>query len=477
MTDSYRPLYHFTPPAHWMNDPNGLVYFEGEWHLFYQYNPDGLLYWGHAVSNDLVRWTHLPVALFPDADGDVWSGSAVVDTEDASGLFEGGSGLVAFWTHHNALAPPRGPQAQCLSYSRDKGRTWTAYDANPVVPNPDIPDFRDPKVIWHERSGQWIMALAVLDRIHFYTSPDLKAWVFASAFGADQGSHAGVWECPDLFQLPVEGAAGESRWVLIVSISGEGGSRTQYFVGDFDGQTFVNDNPASVVLWADGGKDNYAAVSWANVPPGDGRRIWIGWMNNWAYGWDLPTEGWKGAMTLPREVRLRAMPDGIRLTQKPVRELQTLRGPGHLWENVWVKPGTNLLAGLSGEAWEIVAEIECGTASAFGFRVRAGQSEGTPVGYDVAQTVLFVDRSRSGQVEFHPDFAGRHTMPLAAPEGRVTLHLFVDRCSVEVFGNHGEAVITDLIFPDPASVGLELFTQGGDILLRSLNVFPIGIKL
>ena len=354
--DHYRPLFHFSPPAHWMNDPNGLVWYEGEWHLFYQHNLDGKLHWGHAVSADLTRWTPLPTALFPDADGDVWSGSAVVDVEDVSGFFGGGSGLIAFWTHHNTLAPPRGPQAQCLSFSRDRGRTWTPYAGNPVVPNPHIADFRDPKVIHHKPSGQWVMAVAVFDRIHFYTSPDLKCWTFGSAFGEGQGSHAGVWECPDLFPLSVDGSPGESRWVLIVSISGEGCVRTQYFVGDFDGANFRSENPAETILWSDGGMDNYAAVSWANVPSADGRRLWIGWMNNWAYAWDVPTVGWKGTMTLPREVRLRRMPEGIRLTQTPVRELETRRGPGHHWGNLTVSPGSNPLAGLSGDTWEIVAD-------------------------------------------------------------------------------------------------------------------------
>ena len=327
MIEHFRPLYHFTPPAHWMNDPNGLVYFEGEWHLFYQYNPDGKLYWGHAVSTDLTRWTHLPIALSPDADGVVFSGSAVVDHDDVTGFFGGGPGLVALWTRHGDLTPPGGPEAQCLSYSRDRGRTWTAYEGNPVVPNPDAPDFRDPKVTWHEASGRWVMALAVGQHIEFSVSPDLKAWDRASAFGVGHGSHEGVWECPDLFELPVDGPDGETRWVLIVSISGPGGSQTQYFVGDFDGRTFTNGNPPETVLWADGGADNYAAVSWSDVPASDGRRVWIGWMSNWLYGWQVPTEGWQGAMTLPRVLGLRVTEAGIRLTQTPARELEARRGP------------------------------------------------------------------------------------------------------------------------------------------------------
>lgn len=475
MTEHFRPLYHFTPPAHWMNDPNGLVYFEGEWHLFYQYNPDGKLYWGHAVSTDLTRWTHLPVALSPDEEGVVFSGSAVVDHADVTGFFDGEPGLVALWTRHGSLAPPGGPEAQCLSFSRDRGRTWVAYDGNPVVPNPHVPDFRDPKVSWHEASRRWVMALAVGQHVEFYVSPDLKAWERAGEFGDGQGSHAGVWECPDLFELPLNGsgADGGTRWVLIVSISGPAGSQTQYFVGDFDGRTFVNGNPPETVLWADHGADNYAAVSWSDVPASDGRRVWIGWMSNWLYGWQVPTEGWQGAMTLPRVLGLRATGAGLCLTQTPVRELEARRGPGRRWEGLAVSPGENPLAEFTGDAYEIAAEWEAGAASAFGFRVRAGGDQRTTIGYDASRGVLFVDRSRSGKTDFHPAFAARHEAALAAPEGCVSLRVFVDRSSVEVFAQGGETVITDLIFPDPASLGLEAFAEGGEATLNSLTVYPI----
>ena len=473
MNEPYRPLYHFTPPAHWMNDPNGLVYFDGEYHLFYQYNPDGKLYWGHAVSTDLVRWVHLPVALSPDDAGVVFSGSAVVDQHDVTGFFGGEPGLAALWTRHGELPPPGGPEAQCLSFSHDRGRTWTAFDGNPVVPNPGTPDFRDPKVSWHEASGRWVMALAVGQHIEFHVSPDLKSWERASVFGEGQGSHEGVWECPDLFELPVDGLEGETRWVLIVSISGPAGSRTQYFVGDFDGRTFVNGDDPETVLWADYGADNYAAVSWSDIPASDGRRLWIGWMSNWLYGWQVPTVGWQGAMTLPRTLGLRATSQGIRLTQTPVQELETLRGHGQHWEGVPVSPGHNPLSGFTGDAYEVMAEFEVGPASAFGFRVRVGADEGTTVGYDRTRQVLYVDRSKSGKTDFHPAFAARHEAALASPAGRVSLHVFVDRSSVEVFANGGEAVITNLIFPEPSSLGLEAFAEGGEAVLRSLTVYPI----
>lgn len=456
-----------------MNDPNGLVYFDGEYHLFYQYNPDGKLYWGHAVSTDLVRWTHRPVALSPDAEGVVFSGSTVVDHHDVTGFFDGKPGLVALWTRHGMLAPPGELEAQCLSFSRDRGRTWAAFEGNPVVPNPDAPDFRDPKVVWHEASGRWVMALAVGQHIEFYVSPDLKRWERASAFGEGQGSHVGVWECPDLFKLPVEGRAGETRWVLIVSINGPAGSRTQYFIGDFDGRAFVSEHAPETVLWAEYGADNYAAVSWSDIPTSDGRRIWIGWMSNWLYGWDVPTVGWKGAMTLPRTLGLRAIGQGTRLTQTPVQELESLRGPAQYWEGLALTPDDNPLADFAGDAYEITAEFEVGTASAFGFRVRVGGDEATTVGFDSIRQSLFVDRSRSGKTGFHPAFAARHEAALAATEERVSMHIFVDRSSVEVFASDGETVLTDLIFPNPSSLGLEAFAEGGESLLKSLTIYPL----
>jgi len=328
-------------------------------------------------------------------------------------------------------------------------------------------------VSWHEGSGQRVMALAVGQHIEFYVSLDLKAWEFASAFGEGQGSHEGVWECPDLFELPVEGREGEARWVLVVSISGPAGSRTQYFIGDFDGRTFVNGNAPETVLWADYGADNYAAVSWSDVPASDGRRVWIGWMSNWLYGGQVPTVGWKGAMTLPRTLGLRTTPQGVRLTQTPVRELETLRGPGRHWEGLTLSVMDTPILDFAGDAYEIVAEFEVGTAAIFGFRVRVGADEATLIGYDSVHGVLFVDRSQSGKTDFHPAFAARHETALPADNGRVRLHVFVDRSSVEVFADGGETVITELIFPDPSSLGLEAFAEGGEAVLRSLTVYPL----
>ena len=473
-TMDYRPRYHFTPPAHWMNDPNGLVFYDGEYHLFYQYVPDGRQHWGHAVSADLVRWSHLPVALEADATGNIWSGSAVVDADDTSGFFAGGSGLVAIFTHQNRATPPGGPQVQSIAWSADRGQTWTKYENNPVLPNPGIADFRDPKVCWHPATRRWVMALAVKDRIRFYTSPDLKEWAFGSEFGADHGSHAGVWECPDLFPLAVDGDEGDTRWVLIVSISGPGGSQTQYFVGDFDGATFTSANPADTVLWADYGRDNYAAVSWSGVPESDGRRLWIGWMSNWIYAHKTPTDPWQGAMTVPRELSLRTLPEGARLLQTPVGELQGLRAESHRLPEQQVAPAAPLVVQDMNEAMEILAAFAPSTATGFGLRVVGAGGQETVIGYDVLEQALYVDRTRSGNVTFSEHFPGRHEGPLAPTEdGSVLLHVFLDRCSVEVFGNGGVTVITDLVFPESEARTLEIWAQGGTATLRSLDLYAL----
>jgi len=475
MRSPYRPQFHFSPQRNWMNDPNGLVYDQGEYHLFYQHNPDAMvhgterpMHWGHAVSDDLVRWTHLPIALAPDHLGDIWSGCAVVDREDRTGFFGGGRGLVAIFTQDLD-----GVQQQSIAHSADKGRTWTMFPGNPVLTNQGLRDIRDPKVFWHAPVRQWIMVLACGDHVRFYRSPDLITWTYASSFGRDHGSHAGVWECPDLFSLPVDGDSNNQRWVLVVSVNGAQGSRIQYFIGHFSGAEFVNDSAADAIQWADYGRDNYAAVTWSDTSLRDGRRAWIGWMNDWVYADRTPTSPWRGALTLPRLLSLRATPQGIRLVQDPVPALYQLRGQGRHWDDTTVAVGTNLLSGITGSALEIVGEFTPSTATEFGFRIRAHGAHHTTVGYEPGTSTLFVDRTASGLTSFSPSFPGRHEAPLPLAHGSITLHLFVDWSSVEVFGNDGEAVITDLIFPDGDDIGLELYTDGGAVTLRSLDVYPV----
>jgi len=473
MRQPYRPQFHFSPPRNWMNDPNGLVYDEGEYHLFYQHNPAAMvhgaerpMHWGHAVSDDLVRWTHLPIALAPDHLGDIWSGCAVVDREDSTGFFGGGTGLVAIFTQGLD-----GVQQQSIAYSADKGRTWTMFAGNPVVANEGLRDSRDPKVFWYAPLRHWIMVLACGDHVRFYRSPDLTTWTYISAFGHDQGSHAGVWECPDLFPLPVDGDPDNQKWVLTVS----GNSAIQYFVGQFTGSAFINDNAADAILWADYGRDNYAAVTWSDIDTSleDGDRVWIGWMGDPAYAQHTPTNPWRGALTLPRRLGLRTTAQGIRLVQTPIPALQQLRGPSYHWDQQTVAPGTNLLSGITGSTLEIVGEFVPSASTEFGFRVRANGARHTTVGYEPGTSTLFVDRTESGLTSFSPSFPGRHEAPLPLSHGSIKLHLFVDWSSVEVFGNDGEAVITDLIFPDVDDIGLELYTCGGAVTLRSLDVYPV----
>lgn len=467
-TEKFRPQYHLSPESGNLSDPNGMVYFEGEYHQFYQNSGQ----WGHAVSRDLIHWEHLPVAIARDSLGEIWSGSAVVDEKDTSGFFGGKAGLVAIFTHFKG-----GLQSQSIAYSTDKGRTWTKYEGNPVIPNPSLKDFRDPKVIWHEPTKSWVMVVSVDNRVQFYTSPDLKAWTLVSEFGSDQGSHAAVWECPDLFELPVEGTK-TKKWVLAVSIGNNSttkGSTAQYFVGTFDGRTFKNDNPASDVLWTDYGKDFYAAVSYSDIPAKDGRRIWLGWMSNWRYPFAMPTVAWKGNMSIPRELRLRNIPDqGLRLIQKPIKELQTLRGKEITVTKQQLAAGVNPFNGLKGTSYELVSELTVQPNSKVEFQLRKGTDQVTKVSYDADAAKLTIDRAQSGVTSFEKGFAEQVSAPLKLKDGKLKLQFFVDEASLEVFANDGEAVVSSLIFPDPTSNRLELTSSEGNITLEKARFYPMG---
>jgi len=472
----HRPRYHLSPPAHWMNDPNGMVYHNGVYHLFYQYDPidpngGPLKHWGHAVSTDLAHWTHLPVALSPDHLGGIWSGSAVVDRHNTSGHFADGSGFVALYTQ--SPDGQAGHQHQSIAFSADEGQTWIPYPDNPVIRDPGYGDFRDPKVIWHELTQRWVMVLAARDRVALYTSPNLIVWELASEFGAGYGAPARVWECPDLFPLCVDDDPHREKWVLVVSINGERGSAMQYFVGDFDGAKFTCDDRADRVRWVDYGRDCYAAVSWSDIPESDARRLWLGWMSNWKYARAAPTHAWRGAMTIPRELRLQSSEDGVQLVQIPAPELHALRSEAVPRTRVIVEPGADVPLPVRGNALEIVAEFEPASAQECGIRVHIGGGESTTVGYDVGASVLFVDRERSGDTSFHSDFPGIHRGPLASAQGRITMHIFVDSCSVEVFGNNGTTVITDLIFPAVSSDEIALYSVGGAVAV-AIAVYHLG---
>ncbi len=320
------------------------------------------------------------------------------------------------------------------------------------------------------------MAVAAGNIILFYTSPDLKNWASASGFGLGYGSIAGVWETPDLFKLPVDGGP-NTRWVLSVGVGNgapAGGTGIQYFVGNFDGKTFTSENPKQTILWADFGADFYAAQDWNNAP--DGHHIWTAWMNNWTYAQNIPTSTWRGALTLPRELALITTPQGIRLVQRPITELQRLRGEHWGWQDQTIPVGDHLLDGADGDALEISADFQVDAAThadRFGLRVRVGKDEYTTIGYAMKNQMLFVDRGQSGQVDFSPNFTKIHTVKMEPAAGMIRLHIFVDRASVEVFGNDGLVTITDQIFPASDSLGVATFSDGGQVLLKSLEIYKL----
>ena len=629
----YRPAYHFTPPKNWMNDPNGLVYFDGEYHLFYQYNPEGIRWghmsWGHAVSRDLVRWEHLPVALREEGNVMIFSGSAVIDHSNTSGFgVDGRPPMVAIYTAHHTDRPL---QNQHIAYSNDRGRTWTKYEGNPVL-DVGMADFRDPKVFWHEPSSRWVMtvALSTEQRVHLYSSPDLKEWEFTGEFGP-AGATDGLWECPDLFPLPDD--QGGRKWVLIVNINPggpAGGSGCQYFVGDFDGRTFTaqgqptaavprgellagfedgygrwraegeafggepasgalprqqavagyigrrlvnsyhgGDGPqgtltsptftidqpylnfligggshpdvrvdlrvggeilrsatgrgdekllwhswdvgelqgkqaeiqiidrrsggwghinadhfmlsdaaaypsAEVANWADYGPDFYAAVSWNDAPTSDGRRPWIGWMSNWSYAGQTPTEPWRSAMSIPRELTLARVADEYILRQRPVSELRGLRRDTKRFEGGEVDAANAWLSRekVGGQQLELEAVFDSPDGATEGLRLLVGDGCYTTIGIDREARGVYVDRTESGNVQFDPAFAGVYTAPIRDAAGPIKLNVLVDECSVEVFVNDGEQVLTTLVFPPAGAGGVEVFGTD-ETEIESLTVYEL----
>ena len=478
-TEPFRPQYHFSPSKNWMNDPNGLVFYKGEYHLFYQYNPFGNTWghmsWGHAVSRDMVHWEHLPVALQEENGVMIFSGSAVVDWQNSSGLCRSPdprdkSCLVAIYTGRTETS-----QTQHIAFSNDRGRTWTKYSGNPVI-DLNMRDFRDPKVIWHEESKKWVMVtvLAKEKKVRFFGSSNLREWTALSDFGP-AGAAEGVWECPDLFPLAVEGVPGARRWVLVVSLNPggpAGGSGGRYFVGGFDGKKFLSENPPDRVLWIDFGKDFYAVQAFSDIPPSDGRRIWIGWLTNWQYARQEPTSPWRTAQSIPRRVQLRKFSDGVRLVQEPIAELRRLREGELRLRNRSISEANKSLSSRPGAAWEMIVDLALGGASEAGLRIRKGTTEETIIGVRQNPPQVFVDRTRSGNTGFHEKFTGTHTAPLR-PGNTVRLHLFIDWSSVELFANHGEVVLSDRIFPSPRSEAIEFFASGGDASVKSLQMWKL----
>ncbi|MBT8308101.1 MAG: glycoside hydrolase family 32 protein [Maribacter sp.] len=451
--EPYRPQFHFSPEEKWMNDPNGMVYHKGMYHLFYQYHPDdivwGPMHWGHATSRDLVHWEHKPIALFPDVHGHIFSGSSVVDKNNTSGFgTTENPPLVAIFTYHLMEGEKSGRtdfQTQGIAYSLDNGDTWTKYEGNPVIGNEGIKDFRDPKVMWHEASRKWVMTLVAGDHAKFYGSQDLKQWELIGDFGKDKGAHGGVWECPDLIPMKVEGSE-EEKWVLLISINPgapNGGSGTQYFVGDFDGNTFSTAQKET--QWVDWGTDNYAGVTFSNTPRGE--HIFIGWMSNWTYAQVTPTEKWRSAMTLPRKLSLKKIGGKYKLFNYPI-DAFPIKDIGNLDNEVFLKPDQKLnfeYANLNTS--EIVFKT---ILNDFKIAICNPMGEELVLIFDAENNILKLDRSNSGKVDFHEKFGiPIQEMPVEnLPNEAFEVRIILDLSSIELFLNKGQYAMTAQIFPN-----------------------------
>ena len=465
--EKFRPTYHFSPLYGWMNDPNGMVYKDGEYHLFYQYNPYGSKWgnmsWGHAISQDLVNWKHLPVAIAPDALGTIFSGSAVVDFDNTAGF--GAGAIIAIYTQNSDR------QVQSIAYSTDNGRTFTKYENNPVLTS-EARDFRDPKVFWYENTKRWIMVLAVGQEMQIFSSPNLKDWTFESRFGEGQGAHGGVWECPDLFELPVEGT-NDKKWVLLCNLNPGGpfgGSATQYFVGSFNGKEFVNEFP-SKTKWMDWGKDHYATVTWSDAP--DNRRIAIAWMSNWQYANDVPTSQYRSPNSIPRDLSLFAIDGGIYLQSAPSPELLKLRGVSK--KRSFKVNGTRIVKDLipnNEGAYEIELSLKNQQAEVIGFRLYNDKGEEVDMQYDMKEKKFSMDRRKSGEVSFNENFP-MLTWTAIGDKDEMKLRLFVDRSSVEAFGDGGRFAMTNQVFPSEPYNHISFYSKGGAYKVDSFVVYKL----
>lgn len=474
--EKYRPAFHHTPLYGWMNAPNGMFFKDGTWHLYYQYNPYGSKWqnmsWGHSTSKDLITWEHQPVALEVDGLGHVFSGSSVVDSAGTAGF--GKDAIVALYTSCDAS------QYQSMAYSTDGGTTFQRYAGNPVLTLES--EARDPNMFWDEKAGQWVLTLAhALDHeILFFTSPDLKVWTLQSAFGKGEGAQDGVWECPDLFKLKVEGTD-EEKWVLICNLNPGGpfgGSATQYFIGDFDGKTFTSDTDASGRIptkWMDFGKDHYATVSWSGTP--QNRRTVIGWMSNWQYAAEVPTTQYRSANTLPRDLSLFRAPDGeIYLASAPAAELTALRvtlACKVKKATAGKKPRVFELPAAQRGNCEILLDIDARKADSVSIDITNKAGERVALTYNPAAHTLAFDRRTSGLKDFSKDFPAVTVAPTFENGRKISLRIFIDRSSIEVFGNNGHFVSTNLVFPTQPYSKLSVTSHGGSTKISNLNIFSI----
>ena len=510
-TDYYRPSYHFTPLYGWMNDPNGMVYKDGEYHLYFQYNPYGSkwgnMHWGHAVSKDLVHWEHLDPAIARDPVGHIFSGSSVVDKKNTAGF--GKDAIIAIYTNHSV----NHDEVQCIAYSNDNGRTFTKYEGNPVLtPFDGLKDFRDPKVFWYEKGKCWYMIVSADKETRFYKSKNLKKWTYVSAFGKGLGQQPCQYECPDFFQLPVNGDKKKMKWVMTMNINPGcwfGGSATEYFVGDFDGKKFTCPD-ANEVKWLDWGKDHYATVTFSNT--GD-RVLGITWMSNWQYANLTPFKQNRGANGLPRELKLYEKNGKYYISEDVAPEVYALRKDTKNVADASVSD-EKMLAGVAANmegAFEIEADVTPDANGIAGIEISNNKRERTMIYFDMKQGKVVMDRTESGLTDFGKqavphdielawdkqraaegkepariansinyknDFALATWAPLSLCEdGKKTYHvdIFVDKSSVELFVDGGRIAMTNLVFPVAPYENVKLYTQGGKAEFKNLKVHKLGL--
>ena len=490
----YRPNFHFTPKKGWMNDPNGMFYANGYYHLSYQYYPDGNkwgpMHWGHAISKDLIKWEEHPIAIYPDNDKYIFSGSSVVDINNTSGLGSGKTApIVAIYTLHDMTKEKENKidvERQDIAFSNDNGFTWQKFEeGNPVIKNPGIRDFRDPKMTWDETHKQWILVLAAQDRAQFYKSKDLKNWEYLSDFGKNIGAHGGVWECPDFFEIKVKGT-NETKWVLIQSLNpggANGGSGTQYFIGDFDGKTFTMDsNFAKKVeqekaVWIDYGKDNYAGVTWNNVPAADGRRLFIGWMSNWDYAQQVPTNTWRSATTIVREIQVVKKGNEYSLISNPVKELNKYVSKTVKGKNLKGKGKLSIPEAGKIDLTQAIVNFNVKNLKqdTYTFILSNAAGEFLTFGLNNSEHYLFLDRSKSGKTDFSDKFASTITKAvLAGNQKEGAFKIILDKTSIEIFYNNGEKVITEIFFTNQPFTSLSVSSNKGielsNLVLNQLNI-------
>ena len=455
--EPYRPQFHFTPESKWMNDPNGLIFYNGKYHLFYQYYPEGIvwgpMHWGHAISTDLLHWKQLPIALYPDKLGWIFSGSAVIDVTNSAGFGE--NAMIAIFTYHNDEIVKSGRkncESQGIAYSLDEGLTWTKYNANPVLNNSGEQDFRDPKVFWNEAIKKWNMVIAVGDKVKIWSSTNLKKWQFESDFKPSSDLELGVWECPDLFSIKSD--SGETKWIMIVNHGDKapnGGSGTRYFVGDFDGKTFKESQKS---IWMDFGTDFYAAITFSNVP--ENKNILLGWMSNWQYATKVPTEVWRSAMTMPRELSLIKDKKGYYLNQKMVSQFSTILKTVFEQKEVATPFEKN---NIDLSQTEVTFDINTTTD----LIISLSNLKGEVYTITLSENKLVTDRRNSGIINFNENFA-TNSQVMNLEDKITSFKLVLDKSSVEILLNDGKYSMTNLFFPTESFSILNIITKNNTAL-------------